>query len=114
MRRGFLAGRLRTGVAPLEEHRLLQVHHRHVEKIDPAAVPGARRKRFYETASGASASMSVTASITTGRPAASERSSAGANSAGRSTRMPRAPMSSAMRAKFTLPNVHSSRACAVC
>ena len=52
------------------------------------------------TAVGASASMSVTTSITTGRLAASARCNAGAMSLARSTRMPSAPMSSASRAKF--------------
>ena len=54
----------------------------------------------YVTAVGASASMSVATSITAGRLAASARASAGAMSAGFSTRMPSAPMSSASRAKF--------------
>src|SRR5262249_31882782 len=50
------------------------------------------------TASGASASMSVTTSMIAGRPAVSARAMAGAMSAGFSTRIPTAPISSAMRA----------------
>ncbi len=52
-------------------------------------------------ASSASASMSVTTSMMTGRSAFSARWIAGASSAGFFTRMPTAPMSSAILAKFT-------------
>ena len=46
--------------------------------------------------------MSVTTSMMTGRLAANARARAGAISAGFSTRMPSAPMSSAMRAKLSV------------
>ncbi len=59
--------------------------------------------RHHVTAAGAIASMSVTTSITTGRPCTvSARAKAAANSLARSTRSPTAPISSAMRAKLTL------------
>jgi hypothetical protein len=54
------------------------------------------------TATGASASMSVATSTITGRSALSARWIAGPSSAGFSTRMPSAPMSSAIFAKFCL------------
>ena len=52
--------------------------------------------------SAAMISMSVATSSTTGRSAASARAKAGAKSAAFSTRMPTAPISLAMRAKFDL------------
>ena len=67
------------------------VHMRIVQPFDVSAT----------TASGAKASMSLTASITTGRLAAKAVSSAPGMSADFSTRMPSAPMASAMEAKLT-------------
>src|SRR5438477_98927 len=58
---------------------------------------------------GASASMSVTTSTMAGRSALSARWIAGASSPGFSTRMPRAPISSATRAKFVHPSHPHSR-----
>ena len=55
-----------------------------------------------DTAIGAIASMSVTTSISAGRPAASASRSAPAKSAARSTRSPSAPISFATRAKSTM------------
>ena len=52
-------------------------------------------------ASGAKASISLTTSITAGRPAAKAVSSEPARSAGCSTRRPSAPMASAIVAKLT-------------
>src|SRR5205814_5771953 len=59
------------------------------------------RLAAHVTAAGAIASMSVTTSITAGRFAANACASAGAKSAGFSTRIPSAPMSSAILAKLT-------------
>src|SRR5262249_43512988 len=71
----------------------------------------ATRSAHQLTAGGASASMSVTTSMIAGRPAVSARPRAGPISAGFSTRIPTAPISSAMRAKLTLRKVHISRPC---
>ncbi len=60
------------------------------------------------TAKGAIASMSLTQSMTTGRFALKARSSALLSSPGFSTRMPNAPMDSAISAKFTSFSVQSS------
>ena len=60
-------------------------------------------------ATGATASMSVTTSITTSRSAADARSIAPFNSEGCSTRIPTAPMASAIFAKLTLLRCQSSQ-----